>query len=82
MTLMLIAKLEGADVLRKGMARAPPRSEMEVHPEDNEVIVFRDFFTVGLRFPVTSSVGSILQLIGIKLHQLTPNAFVRLNLFF
>ena len=45
------------------------------------MVVFRDFFTVGLRFPLDPVVVDILRLFTIYLHQMTPTSFVRLNLF-
>jgi hypothetical protein len=50
-------------------------------PNNDEVIVFKSFFRVGLRFPLNEMIGEVLKFFEISLHQLTPNAIVRLNVF-
>jgi hypothetical protein len=50
-------------------------------PENDEVVVFRSFFRAGLRFPLNEMIGEVLENFEIYLHQLTPNAIVRLNVF-
>lgn len=81
MTQAMLSSLEKSGVLRTGMARAPQRDQVEANAEDNEVIVFRDFFTARLCFPVGTGFTNALSIWGLKLHQLTLNAFIRLNLF-
>jgi hypothetical protein len=57
--------------------------EEEITPklEDDEVVVFRSFFKVGLRFPLHGMIADVLENFKIYLHQLTPNAIVRLSVF-
>jgi hypothetical protein len=50
-------------------------------PENDEVVVFRSFFKAGLRFPLYEMIGDVLEDFEIYLHQLTPNAIVRLSVF-
>jgi hypothetical protein len=50
-------------------------------PKDDEVVVFKSFFRAGLRFPLNEMIGGVLKKIEIYLHQLTPNAIVRLSIF-
>jgi hypothetical protein len=50
-------------------------------PKDGEVVVFKSFFRVGLQFPLNEIIGEILANYEIFLHQLTPNAIVRLSIF-
>jgi hypothetical protein len=50
-------------------------------PENDEVVVFRSFFKAGLRFPLHEMIGDVLKDFEIYLHQLTPNAIVRLIVF-
>jgi hypothetical protein len=50
-------------------------------PENDEVVVFRSFFRAGLRFPLNEMIGEVLENYKIYLHQLTPNAIVRLSVF-
>jgi hypothetical protein len=55
----------------------------EVIPElkEVEVVVFRSFFRAGLRFPLYDIIGKVLKRFEIYLHQLTPNAIVRLSVY-
>jgi hypothetical protein len=50
-------------------------------PEKDEVVVFRSFFRARLRFPLNKMIGEVLENFEIYLHQLTPNAIVRLSVF-
>ena len=50
-------------------------------PEKDEVVIFKSFLKAGLRFPVHEIVAEILKRFGIYLHQLTPNAIVRLSVY-
>jgi hypothetical protein len=50
-------------------------------PENDEVVIFRSFFKAGLRFPLHEMIGDVLEDFEIYLHQLTPNAIVRLSVF-
>jgi hypothetical protein len=50
-------------------------------PKDDEVVVFISFFKAGLRFPLNKMIREVLKNFEIYLHQLTPNAFVRLSIF-
>jgi hypothetical protein len=55
--------------------------ETTLVPKDDEVVVFKSFFRVGPRFPLNEMIGEVLKFFEIYLHQLTPNAVVRLNVF-
>jgi hypothetical protein len=50
-------------------------------PENDEVVVFKSFFKAGLRFPLHGMIADVLENFEIYLHQLTPNAIVRLGVF-
>ena len=50
-------------------------------PKDDEVVVFKSFFRAGLQFPLNEMIGEVLDNYEIFLHQLTPNAIVRLSIF-
>jgi hypothetical protein len=50
-------------------------------PRDDEIIVFKSFFRAGLRFPLNDMIGEVLKNFEIYLHQLTPNAIVRLSVY-
>jgi hypothetical protein len=57
------------------------REEINPKPENDKVVVFKSFFKVGLRFPLHGMIADVLENFEIFLHQLTPNAIVRLNVF-
>jgi hypothetical protein len=55
--------------------------EIIPEPKEDEVMVFKSFFRVGLWFPLYEMVGEVLKKFEIYLHQLTPNAIVRLSIY-
>jgi hypothetical protein len=50
-------------------------------PRKDEVVIFKSFFKAGLRFPLNKMIADVLKKFGIYLHQLTPNAIVRLSVY-
>jgi hypothetical protein len=50
-------------------------------PEENEVVIFRSFFKAGLRFPLSRFVVEVLKIYQIFLHQITPEAILRMGIF-
>jgi hypothetical protein len=50
-------------------------------PEENEVVIFRSFFKAGLRFPLSKFVVEVLKTYQVFLHQLTPEAILRMGIF-
>ena len=57
------------------------RDEVILETKDDEVIVFKSFFQVGLQFPLYEMIDEVLKKFEIYLHQLTPNAIVTLNVY-
>jgi hypothetical protein len=55
--------------------------ETILKPGKNEVVVFKSLFKAGLRFPLNKMIAGVLKKYGIYLHQLTPNAIVRLSVY-
>jgi hypothetical protein len=55
--------------------------EVVPEPKDDEVVVFKSFFKAGLWFPLYDIIGEVLKNFEIYLHQLTPNAIVRLSVY-
>jgi hypothetical protein len=55
--------------------------EIILEPKDDEVVVFKSFFKAGLWFPLHEMIGEVLNIYEIYLHQITPNAIVRLSIF-
>jgi hypothetical protein len=50
-------------------------------PEENEVVIYRSFFKDGLRFPLSKFVVEVLNTFQIFLHQITPEAIIRMGIF-
>jgi hypothetical protein len=50
-------------------------------PEANEVVVFRSFMKAGLRFPLHKMLVKILKTFEIYLHQLIPEALIKVGVF-
>jgi hypothetical protein len=55
---------------------------MILEPNDDEVIVYEDFFIASLRMPLHLALGGILLHFQAQLHQLTPNAMAQLSKYF
>jgi hypothetical protein len=55
--------------------------EITPNPGKDEVVVFKSFLKAGLRFPLNKMIADVLKKFGIYLHQLTPNAIVRLSVY-
>jgi len=61
------------DLARRGFVsaddvRAPPTGEISAHPRADEVVVFRDLFSAGLRMPLDPVVVDIFRLFRVYLH--------------
>jgi hypothetical protein len=50
-------------------------------PEEDEVVIYRSFFKAGLRFPLSRFVVKVLKIYQIYLHQITPEAIIRMGIF-
>jgi hypothetical protein len=50
-------------------------------PEENEVVTFRSFFKAKLRFSLNRFVVEVLKIYQVYLHQLTPEAIIRMRIF-
>jgi hypothetical protein len=62
-------------IVRAGADRVVPASE------ENEVVIYRSFFKAGLRFPLSRFVVEVLKTYQIFLHQITPEAIIRMGIF-
>jgi hypothetical protein len=49
--------------------------------EENEVVIYRRFFKAKLRFPLSKFVVEVLKTYQIFLHQITPEAIIRMRIF-
>jgi hypothetical protein len=77
----MIQEYEAAGFFPTGDGRAPLDEQVPT-PAPGEVVVFRDFFTCGLRFPCDPMLISSLDKFSVKIHQLSPNSFLELSKFF
>jgi hypothetical protein len=50
-------------------------------PEEDEVVVYRSFMKAGLRFPLSRFLVEVLKTFEIFLHQITPEAIIRMGIF-
>jgi hypothetical protein len=50
-------------------------------PEENEIVIYRSFLKAGLRFPLSKFVVEVLKIYQIFLHQITPEAIIRMGMF-
>ena len=50
-------------------------------PKENEVVVYRSFLKVGLRFPLSKFVVEVLKIFQIFLHKIIPEAIIRMGMF-
>jgi hypothetical protein len=50
-------------------------------PEENEVVIFRSFFKARLWLPLSSFVVEVLKIYEVYLHQITPEAIIRMGIF-
>jgi hypothetical protein len=50
-------------------------------PKENEVVIYRSFFKAGLRFPISRFVVEVLKIYEIFIHQITPEAIIRMGIF-
>jgi hypothetical protein len=50
-------------------------------PEEIEVVIYRSFLKAGLRFPLSKFVVEVLKIYQILLHQMTPDAIIRMGIF-
>jgi hypothetical protein len=50
-------------------------------PEENKVVIYRSFFKARLRFPLSKFVVEVLKTYQIFLHEITPEAIIRMGIF-
>jgi hypothetical protein len=77
----LIREYEAAGFFPAGSGRAPLDEQFPT-PEADEIVIFRDFFTCGLRFPCDPLLPAILDKFFVKIHQLSLNSFLEVSKFF
>jgi hypothetical protein len=50
-------------------------------PEPDEVVVFKGFMKAGLQFPLHKMLVKVLKSFEIYVHQLTPEALIKISVF-
>jgi hypothetical protein len=75
-----IREYEKVGFFSPGAWRAPLDEQIPT-PRDGEVVVFRDFFICGLRFPCDPVLPAILDAFSVKIHQLSPTSFIEVSKF-
>lgn len=55
--------------------------EIKSEPHEDEVIVFKEFFEEGLRFPPHPLVIGALKRFNLRFHQLNPSSFVKMSVY-
>lgn len=66
--------------LERGSAR-PSKGKVVPLPEDDEVVVFKEFFLAGFRFPAHPLVLGVLKRFKLRFHQLNPSCFTKLSVY-
>jgi hypothetical protein len=79
-TTNMIREYEKVGFFPPGAGRAPLDEQIPT-PKDGEVVVFRDFFICGLRFPCDPILPAILDAFSVKIHQLSPTSFLEVSKF-
>ena len=59
----------------------PSEGEVVLDPCGDEVVVYKEFFIAGLRFPAHPLVIGVLKRFNLKFHQLNPSSFVKLDIY-
>jgi hypothetical protein len=59
----------------------PSEGEVVLDPRGDEVVVYKEFFLAGLRFPPHPLVVGVLKGFNLKFHQLNPSSFVKLSIY-
>ena len=62
-------------IVRAGLDSAAPTLK------EDEVVVYRSFMKAGLRFPLSKFLVEVLKTFEIILHQITPEAIIRMGIF-
>jgi hypothetical protein len=63
------------------IVRADAGEKTSPTPEEDEVVIFRSFLKAGLRFPLSNFVVEVLKTFQVYLHQITPEAIIRMGVF-
>jgi hypothetical protein len=79
-TTNMVREYEAVGFFPSGTGRAPLDEQIPT-PVDGEIVVFRDFFVCGLKFPCDPILLAILNAFSVKIHQLSPTSFLEVSKF-
>jgi hypothetical protein len=70
-----IAEILDDGYFKAGCAMPPPTGETVPYPLEGYAVVFKDYFTCGLRLPCVSFLCRVLKAFQLQIHHLTPMIF-------
>ena len=76
-----IADMVLARFFKEGRAKAPPAGQTVPAPEEGYAVVFRDFFTCGLRMPPYHFLREVMESFNVELQHFSPNGILTLSKF-
>jgi hypothetical protein len=76
-----IAEMLDDGFFKAGRAMPLPTGETVPSPLEGYAVIFKDYFTCGLRLPSVSFLRQVLEAFQLQIHHLTPNGFLTLNKF-
>jgi hypothetical protein len=66
---------------KAGRAMPSLAGEIVPDPQEGYAVMFKDYFTCGLRLPSISFLRQVLEAFQLQIHHLTPNGFLMLSKF-
>lgn len=76
-----IAEMLNEGFFRAGRAMPPVVGDTIPQPLEGYAVVFKDYFTCGLRFLAAGFLHQVLEAFQLQIHHLTPNGFLTLSKF-
>ena len=76
-----IADMVEVGFFKDGRAKAPPAGQTVPAPEEGYAVVFKDFFTCGLRMPPYHFLREVMETFNVELQQFSPNGILTLSKF-
>jgi len=76
-----IAEMVRGGFFKEGHAKAPPPRQTVPEPELGYAIIFRDYFTCGLRFLPYPFLRQVMEAFRLELHHFSPNGILTLSKF-
>jgi len=76
-----IADMVEARFFKEDRAKAPPAGQTVPAPEEGYAVVFKDFFTCGLRMPLYHFLREVMESFNVELQHFSPNGILTLSKF-